>query len=42
MNLIISSFFLVAAIAAYTYGALVIPVPAEYQTLVNQGTIIIL
>jgi MscS family membrane protein len=42
MNLIISSILLVLAIAGYAYGAIAIPVPAEYQTFINQGTIVIL
>lgn len=42
MNLIISSIALLLAIAGYAYGAIAIPVPAEYQTLANQVAIVIL
>ncbi len=42
MNLIISTIALIIAISAYTYGAIALPVPAEYQTIANQIAIIVL
>ena len=42
MNLLISSVLLILAVAGYAYGAIAIPVSAEYQTIANEAAIVIL